>query len=333
MRSRAFAGCGCRPSWSGSGQRAATTADVFPGATNGVRTSPPTAAACARRCRSGTLQRTSARTGCATAPATSGSGARTNTRPDCAAHAADRGTRTLPSFAARAAMPGPPARVTRTSASESLAGLLQMVQLEPMIAFVTSERFAFLDAKDRDRLEALAKLDQFSDGQEVSASGTPSEWLSLIVSGGVDLRTRTKDGEITLARLGPGDIYGELETFADLPEGVRHVARGETIVRAINKHPLKQELKVHRSLASGILAVYCRSISEKVRAANEVATSRASGLSRQPAPMESRPPHLTGEEVAWLSLLGKAVSAAGGEVVVREGDVSRSFYVVASGEL
>jgi CRP-like cAMP-binding protein len=208
-----------------------------------------------------------------------------------------------------------------------------MMQLEPMIAFVTSERFAFLDAKDRDRLEALAKLDQFSDGQEVSATGTPSEWLSLIVSGGVDLRTRASDGEITLAQLGPGDIFGELETFADLPEGVRHVARGETIVRAINKHPLKQELKIHRSLASGLLAVYCRSISEKVRAANEVATGRASELSRPPPPLGTRPPHLTAEEVAWLSVLGQAVQAASGDVVVREGETSRSFYVVASGEL
>jgi len=208
-----------------------------------------------------------------------------------------------------------------------------MVQLEPMIAFVTSERFEFLDAKDRDRLEALAKLDQFSDGQEVSASGTPSEWLSLIVSGGVDLRTRTKDGEITLARLGPGDIYGELETFADLPEGVRHVARGETIVRAVNKHPLKQELKVHRSLASGLLAVYCRSISEKVRAANEVATGRSTGLSRPPPRLGPRPPHLSVEEVAWLSVLGLDASAASGDSVVQEGDTSRSFYVVVSGEL
>jgi CRP-like cAMP-binding protein len=202
-----------------------------------------------------------------------------------------------------------------------------------MIAFSTSERFAFLDAKDRDRLEALAKLDQFADGQEVSASGTPSEWLSLIVSGGVDLRTRASDGEITLAQLGPGDIFGELETFADLPEGVRHVARGETIVRAINKHPLKQELKVHRSLASGLLAVYCRSISEKVRAANEVATGRSAAVSKPPPPLGARPPHLSADEVAWLSVLGQTVEAVSGEAVVREGETSRSFYVVASGEL
>ena len=203
-----------------------------------------------------------------------------------------------------------------------------------MIAFVTSERFAILDAKDRDRLEALAKLDQFEDGQEVSASGAPSEWLSLIVSGGVDLRARAKDGrEITLAQLQPGDIFGELETFADLPDGVRHVARGDTIVRAINKHILKHELKSHRTLASGLLAVYCRSISEKVRAANDVATKGSTGFSRPPPPLGSRPPHLAAEEVVWLSVLGQAIEAASGETVVREGETSRSFYVVAKGEL
>jgi CRP-like cAMP-binding protein len=198
-----------------------------------------------------------------------------------------------------------------------------------MIAFSTSERFSLLDAKDRDRLEALAKLDQFADGQEVYPSGKPSEWLSLIVSGGVDL----KHGEITLAQLGPGDIYGELETFADLPQGIRHVARGETIVRAINKHPLKQELKIHRSLASGLLAVYCRSISEKIRAANEAGARRSPNVSRPPPASGSRPPHLTEDEVAWLRVLGEAVEASSGDAVVREGETTRAFYVIEKGEM
>jgi hypothetical protein len=116
------------------------------------------------------------------------------------------------------------------------------------------------------------------------------------------------------------------------------VARGETIVRAVNKHPLKQELKTHRSLASGLLAVYCRSISEKVRAANEVAIKIGpqSGLSRPPAPASAaagRPPHLTEEEASWISLLGQEVAANEGETIVVEGESSRSFYVIAKGRM
>src|SRR5437868_139417 len=199
-----------------------------------------------------------------------------------------------------------------------------------MFAFVTSERFNLLDAKDRDRLETLSKLDEFKAGEEILVSGKTGEWLYLIAAGGVEIRARTRLGEVVLGKLGPGDIFGELEAFAHLPEGVRHVARADTIVRAINKHPLRQELKTHRSLASGLLAVFCRSISEKVRSANEVA------IKFGPPPVSStppgRPPHLNEEEAAWLAILGQKLSADAGEVIVAEGDTSRSFYVIEKGD-
>lgn len=208
-----------------------------------------------------------------------------------------------------------------------------------MFAFVTSERFNVLDAKDRDRLEALSKLDEFKAGEEILVSGKTGEWLYLIAAGGVDIRAKGASGEITLGSLGPGDIFGELEAFADLPpDSVRHLARVDTIVRAVNKHPLKQELKTHRSLASGLLAVFCRSISEKVRSANDVAirlSPPAPGLSRPPAAYgpKDRPPHLNEEEAAWLAVLGQKLAAGEGEVVVSEGDTSRSFYVIEKGDM
>ncbi|MGZ6144212.1 MAG: cyclic nucleotide-binding domain-containing protein [Myxococcales bacterium] len=209
-----------------------------------------------------------------------------------------------------------------------------------MFAFVTSERFNVLDEKDRDRLEALSKLDEFKAGEEILVSGHTGEWLYLIASGGVDIRAKGPTGqEQTLAQLHPGDIFGELETFADLPaESIRHVARADTIVRAINKHPLKQEMKTHRSLASGLLAVFCRSISEKVRSANDVAIKLGpppAGTSRPPPAYgpQGRPPHLNEEEAAWLAVLGQKVSATEGETVVAEGDTSRSFYVIEKGDM
>jgi CRP-like cAMP-binding protein len=196
-----------------------------------------------------------------------------------------------------------------------------------MFAFATSERFNVLDQKDRDRLEALSKLDEFKAGEEILVSGRSGEWLYLIASGGVDIRAKGT----TLAQLGPGDIFGELEAFADLPpDSIRHVARVDTIVRAINKHPLKQEMKTHRSLASGLLAVFCRSISEKVRAANDVA------IKLGPAPVSTppgRPAHLNEEEAAWLAVLGQKLKADPGEIVVKEGDTSRSFYVIENGDM
>jgi len=143
---------------------------------------------------------------------------------------------------------------------------------------------------------------------------------------------------VTLAQLGPGDLFGEVEPFAEMPEGVRHVAREGTIVRAIEKNPLRDELLAHRELATALLAVYARSISEKLRAANDVAVrlSPRPGISRPPPPESGgggRAPHLSEEEAAWLAVLGQELEVAPGETVVEEDEKTRSFYVVQRGEL
>jgi CRP-like cAMP-binding protein len=204
-----------------------------------------------------------------------------------------------------------------------------------MFAFATSERFERFPRKDRDRLEALSKLDQFSPGDEVLVAGRHSEYVYLIASGGVDVRAKTRAGDLTLAELGPGDLFGEVEPFAQMPEGVRHVARVDTIVRAIQKNPLRHEVLVHRELATELLAVYARSMSEKLRAASDVAVRLAPrpGISRPPPPGAGGAPHLSQEEAAWLALLGQELEAARGETVVKEGETTRSFYVVEDGEL
>lgn len=202
-----------------------------------------------------------------------------------------------------------------------------------MPSFSDSELFAKLDARDRDRLEALAKLDRFDAGQQILAGGEKSEWLSLIVTGGVDLRARVGDREVVLASLGPGALFGEVETFGELPPAVRHVARIETFVRAIPKNPLRAELRAHPQLAAGLLFAYCRSISEKIRPASEAAARNAplAGPTMSRPPTGPRATHVTQEEARWLSLLGQRVELQAGEVAVSEGDQTRSFFLLERG--
>jgi len=105
-----------------------------------------------------------------------------------------------------------------------------------MFAFVTSERFNLLEAKDRDRLEMLAKLDEFKAGQEISASGKPVEWLCLIAAGGVDVRAKTKSGEVTLVELGPGDIFGEVPITLGMPFPAGYRAAEASRIMRIEAH-------------------------------------------------------------------------------------------------
>ena len=112
-----------------------------------------------------------------------------------------------------------------------------------MPSFSTSDRFWVLEARDRDRLEAISKLDRFPMRDR---SILVSEWVYLIAEGKVEIRGAAGSAEVVLGQLGSGDLFGELEAFADLPAGtLRYVAVADTIVRAVNKHPLKQELKTH----------------------------------------------------------------------------------------
>lgn len=206
-----------------------------------------------------------------------------------------------------------------------------------MISFSTSERFAHLSVEDRDQLEIFTKLDQFSADEVVHEAGAASGWVGIVCSGALRLEVPGRGGQVSVARLGPGDLYGELETFARLPAGARLVAERDTLVRVCPKNPLKQELRANRALAVGLLFAYSRSMSEKIRQANEALAALRAGQPSVPPPARhargDRPPHLTADEVGWLTMLGRRQVAADGEVIVREGDTTRSFYVVEDGQV
>ena len=197
--------------------------------------------------------------------------------------------------------------------------------------FVTSDRFARLAPAERDRLEAISKLDQFGAGAELASFARPSEWLYLLETGAVETRVSGPSGELTLCKLGPGDLVGELDSFVDPAGmetvGLRRVATEDTIVRAIAKNTLLQEMKARRPLALDLLFVYARSISEKIRQANDVALRV--GPPKKPLP--GGPPHLGAADVQWLAMLGAGVEHDASAVIVAEGETTRSFYVIASG--
>jgi CRP-like cAMP-binding protein len=233
----------------------------------------------------------------------------------------------------------------RSRASLLVSGRLLRQPAGAMAGFSDSPRFGALDLHDRDRLDVLSKLDEFPPGAVLSRGDQPSEWLQLIAAGEVELLAPTSLGDRRLALLGPGDILGELELFAHLPAGVRHVAKSDTIVRAVPKGPLKFELLARRSLALGLLSVYARSISEKLRSASEAAARASLRISHpgEPPPRPAgeapmlgplgRPSHLSAEEAGWLAVMGQTLEVEAGATVVAEGDRSRDFYVVEAGRL
>ena len=62
------------------------------------------------------------------------------------------------------------------------------MRAQAAFAFATSDRFERLPRRQRDRLEALSKLDEFAEGQVILVAGRHSESVYLIASGAVAVR-------------------------------------------------------------------------------------------------------------------------------------------------
>jgi CRP-like cAMP-binding protein len=209
-----------------------------------------------------------------------------------------------------------------------------------MIGFAQGERFAKLDADDRERLEALSKLDEFADGDEIVSATHPYPFIAVVVTGAVEMVIAGPSGDVSLGTLRAGDFFGELDAEKELG-ALRFVARGPTIVRAVPKNPLKHELLSHRTFATQLLFAYNRAISEKLRLVTAASLQVEAGAVRMPdgsvltrpsiRPGDAQASHLSPEEAGWLEVMGRRIEFADGESIIREGDTTREFYVIDEG--
>ena len=71
---------------------------------------------------------------------------------------------------------------------------------------------AALDASDREALAAAARRRRFSRGEAVFHKDDPGESLFIIDKGSIRIYLPSPQGaDLTLAVLGPGDFFGDLE--------------------------------------------------------------------------------------------------------------------------
>jgi len=91
---------------------------------------------------------------------------------------------------------------------------------------------AGLDAEDIKRLAAGSRLEQFGSGEAIVEIGEPGRSLYVVTSGQVQVLYPARDSEFELARLGPGDFFGEMALLNDKPRSatVRAVDAVEALV-------------------------------------------------------------------------------------------------------
>jgi cAMP-dependent protein kinase regulator len=90
----------------------------------------------------------------------------------------------------------------------------------------SSRFFAAFPPAALEELLAITTVRSFNSGEVIVREGDPGTSLFLIVEGHVDVRTSDPGGrELGLARLGPGDFFGEVSVLTGRPRTATIVAR------------------------------------------------------------------------------------------------------------
>jgi CRP-like cAMP-binding protein len=122
-----------------------------------------------------------------------------------------------------------------------------------------SPLFRSLKPEQRRELIELAALEVHESGSFIIQEGDDGNHLFVIKSGSVEVYTSLKDERIDLAKLGPGEIFGEISILTGSPTTANVVAKTRTelvkfsrgeVVQVAEKHPqvahLLSETKEHR---------------------------------------------------------------------------------------
>ncbi len=78
----------------------------------------------------------------------------------------------------------------------------------------------------------------YSDGELIFAENESGNAMYVIQAGAVDVTRQTPEGEVAIASLGEGEIFGEMALFDKLPRSATVRASGEAKVLSIDKKRL-----------------------------------------------------------------------------------------------
>ena len=123
-----------------------------------------------------------------------------------------------------------------------------------MTALRDSKLFSEMLAVELHSLEQTAQLRTYKAGRPIFQQGQPGDGLYTIVEGKVAITTVIdQDQRCLLARLGPGDFFGELALVDDRPRSATATAEANTQVYFIQREDLWRILKQRPGLTVSLL--------------------------------------------------------------------------------
>lgn len=164
--------------------------------------------------------------------------------------------------------------------------------------------FAALTDEELSDVAEVAALVRFGSGEIVFNEGDHSDSCYMVITGHASaLREHTGGRVITLARFGPGDLFGELAMVDDQRRSATIKALDEVAAIAIRGSDMRRLLREHTDIAIKMIAA----LGQKLRQTNE----RLAGQSFQT--VQSR----VAKALTELIGAAHAEGSVDGEIVIR----------------
>jgi CRP-like cAMP-binding protein len=123
--------------------------------------------------------------------------------------------------------------------------------------------FSTLEDRDLDRIASLAVPRSFGSGEVVFREGDASDTCYIVRDGRARAIRSHRDGRtITLARFGPGDIFGELALFEDELRSATVEAIEATTVVAVLGPDMRRLLGEHAEMSARLVIALGRRLRE-----------------------------------------------------------------------
>ncbi len=137
--------------------------------------------------------------------------------------------------------------------------------------------------------EGLGKV--YADGAAIVRQGELGDAMFAIQSGQVEVLRETPAGEVGVAVLGPGDLFGEMAILEKEVRSATVRARGEARVLTIDKKTFLRRVQEDPSLAFNLARMLCARVraldAEVVQLRHDVAKLRE-GAAEAPAFVAAR---------------------------------------------
>jgi CRP-like cAMP-binding protein len=130
--------------------------------------------------------------------------------------------------------------------------------------------FANLVPAQRALVAGIVEEVSVPPGTKICSDGDPADRFFFVIEGKVRISKHIPGvGEEALAILEPGDYFGEMALIDEAPRSADVIANTTVLLGAIDKQKFEDLLFMHKDLAYDLLWTLVRTLSTRLREANE----------------------------------------------------------------